>query len=282
MLRDTPPPALINQDDLQHAVEEGCDIIMDAATQCNTPQIDVEWNEAKPRWARILDYNDPKVIWRSLNWRGTFDNKVENQPPESMFKEHFEKLLTHDETGVPIAPSDFDSSPYIPLLDDPFEYSEIDSAISSLNKNKSYTGICPGILKVLPMSWVLFLLTLFNTVFIQCFYAVKLCYNKLFVLFKSGNRFLCDNYRGISIMDSLAKIYDILILNRLSIWLNIDKCQAGAQKGRSCLEQICTLRMLCDYAVCKKLKLYILFIDYSNYWCAPGIPFKLSIIHCIY
>ena len=100
--------------------------------------------------------------------------------------------------------------------------------------------------------------------FIQCFYPVKWCYNKLFVLFKSGNRFLCDNYRGISIMDSLAKIYDILILNRLSIWLNIDKCQAGAQKGRSCLEQICTLRMLCDYAVCKKLKLYILFIDYSK------------------
>ena len=65
-------------------------------------------------------------------------------------------------------------------------------------------------------------------------------------------------------MDTLAKIYDTLILNRLLLWFNIDKCQAGAQKGRSCLEQIFTLRMLSDFAVYKKQKLYVLFIDYSK------------------
>ena len=65
-------------------------------------------------------------------------------------------------------------------------------------------------------------------------------------------------------MDTLAKVYDILILNRLFLWCNIDKCQAGAQKGRSCLEQIYALRLLSNYAVYKKLKLYILFIDYSK------------------
>ena len=64
-------------------------------------------------------------------------------------------------------------------------------------------------------------------------------------------------------MDTLAKIYDTLILNRLLLWFDFDKCQTGAQKGRSCLEQIFTLRMLSDYAIKKKLKLYILFIDYS-------------------
>ena len=182
-----------------------------------------------------------------------------------MFKDHFEKLLSsNDETGVPITPSDLDSAPYIPLLDDPFTYSELENVIFSLNKNKSYSGICPGILKVFPISWILFLLTVFNIIFTQCFYPTKWCYNKLFVLFKGGNRLLCDNYRGISIMDSLAKVYDSLILNRLLLWINIDKCQAGAQKGRSCLEQIYTLRMLCDYAMCKKLKLYVLFVDYSK------------------
>ena len=90
------------------------------------------------------------------------------------------------------------------------------------------------------------------------------CYNKLFVLFKSGDWLSCDNFCGISIMDTLAKIYDTLILNRLLLWFDFDKCQTGAQKGRSCLEQIFTLRMLSDYAIKKKLKLYILFIDYSK------------------
>ena len=65
-------------------------------------------------------------------------------------------------------------------------------------------------------------------------------------------------------MDSLAKIYDTLIMNRLLLWCSIDKCQAGAQKGRSCLEQIFTLRMLSNFAIYRKQKLYVLFIDYSK------------------
>ena len=65
-------------------------------------------------------------------------------------------------------------------------------------------------------------------------------------------------------MDTLAKVYDSMIMNRILLWFNIDKCQAGAQKGRSCLEQIFTLRMLSSYAVKKNLKLYVLFIDFSK------------------
>ena len=110
----------------------------------------------------------------------------------------------------------------------------------------------------------MFILTLCNLVFTQSYYPLKWCYNKLFVLFKSGDRSICDNYRGISIMDTIAKLYDTMIMNRLLLWCNVDKCQAGAQKGRSCLEQILTLRMLCHYSVSKKSKLYILFIDYSK------------------
>ena len=225
---------------------------------------EMELNMTRPRWAGILDSQDPKSIWKSLNWKGTFDNVEENQPPDNVFKYHFEKLLTHDDSAVLENHIDVETAPYIPVLDDPFVYSEMENAISSLNKNKSYAGICPGILKLLPFSWFMFLLTLFNTVFTQSYYPLAWCYNKLFVLFKSGDRMSCDNYRGISIMDTLAKMYDTLILNRLLLWFNIDKCQAGAQKGRSCLEQIFTLRMLFDYALSKKIKLYVLFIDYSK------------------
>ena len=75
---------------------------------------------------------------------------------------------------------------------------------------------------------------------------------------------LCDNYRGISIMDTLAKVYDMLIMNRLKVWMEIDKCQAGCMEKRGCLEQIFALRMLCDYAIYKKVKLYVLFVDYRK------------------
>ena len=72
------------------------------------------------------------------------------------------------------------------------------------------------------------------------------------------------NNRGITIMDTFAKIFDNMILNRLKLWCDIDNFQAGAQKGRGCTEQIISLTMLCDYAVHKKEKLYVLFIDFSK------------------
>ena len=50
-------------------------------------------------------------------------------------------------------------------------------------------------------------------------------------------------------MDKLEKNYDTLVFNRLLLWYNVDKYPTGAQKGRSFLEQIMLLRMLCDYVL---------------------------------
>lgn len=75
----------------------------------------------------------------------------------------------------------------------------------------------------------------------------------LFVLFKGGEDTLaCGNYRGISIMNTLANLYDYLISDRLKLWANINICQVGAQSGRGCVEQIMTLKLLCDLANYKK------------------------------
>ena len=132
------------------------------------------------------------------------------------------------------------------------------------NLSTSYSGLCPGIIKVLPVSWFLFILSMLNVVFLGVCYPMLWCFSKLVILFKSGDRLSCNNYRGISIMDTLAKMYDTMILNRLKLWYNIDKCQAGAQKQRGCVEQITAVRLLCDYAMYKKKKLYVLFIDFSK------------------
>ena len=86
------------------------------------------------------------------------------------------------------------------------------------------------------MSWLLFFLTVFNVVFTCGSYPVVWCYIRLVVLVKSGNKVLCGNYIGISVMDILAKIYDTLILNWLKLCCNVNKCQAGAQERRGCIE----------------------------------------------
>ena len=65
-------------------------------------------------------------------------------------------------------------------------------------------------------------------------------------------------------MDSLAKIYDRILCKRLELWFKPDREQAGAQKGRSCTEWIVCLRLLMDYALFRKVKLYVAFIDFSK------------------
>ena len=110
----------------------------------------------KPRWERILKTQDLKTIWKSLNWRGTFDNLEGSTPPDNEFKGHFERLLVQETPPSYEVLNKIDTAPHMPILDDPFSYVELDSAISSMKSNKSYSGICPGILKILPITWFMF------------------------------------------------------------------------------------------------------------------------------
>ena len=89
-------------------------------------------------------------------------------------------------------------------------------------------------------------------------------------VFKRGSRALPGNYRAINVINSVAKIYDMILSNRLSRWFTPCREQAGGQTGRGCIEHIVTLRLLMDVARRKKLKLFITFVDFSRaYDCVP-------------
>lgn len=268
-LNSLAPPQVNRTEDVEAVLEAGYSTIMECARRHTVRCSDSThtWDETQPRWKRLLDENDCKTIWKSINWKGEVHYEDMEKPTEHQFQQHFEKLLNplSEQSISSSMPQDDDleNMPYIPILDDPFSATELDNALH-VTKNKSYTGICPAMIKVFDVSWRLFILNVFNVVFTQICYPLLWCYNKLVVLYKSGNRMSCGNYRGITIMDTLAKVYDTMILNRLKLWWSIDKCQAGAQKQRGCVEQITALRLLCDYVMYKKRKLYVLFIDFSK------------------
>ena len=87
--------------------------------------------------------------------------------------------------------------------------------------------------------------------------------SKLVVLFKKGKN-ICSNYRGISINDNIFKIFDCMLYRRLSLWYKPKTELAGAHKGRGCVEQILTIRLLRDYAEKSRQKLFLLFIDFEK------------------
>lgn len=61
---------------------------------------------------------------------------------------------------------------------------------------------------------------------------------KMFIIFKKGGRNNPDNYRGISVTDSIAKLYDIIISEHLYQWFRPCREQAEGQQKLGCLEHI--------------------------------------------
>ena len=66
------------------------------------------------------------------------------------------------------------------------------------------------------------------------------------------------------VINCLAKLYDMILCARLETWFKPYREQAGAQKGRGCVEHIVTLRLITDFAKKKKNKLFVVFVDFTQ------------------
>ena len=85
----------------------------------------------------------------------------------------------------------------------------------------------------------------------------------IITLSKKGNLQLCQNYRTISLICHSSKVMLKVILNRLKPQAEeiIAEEQAGFRAGRSTIEQIFNLRILCEKNLQHQQNLYNVFID---------------------
>ncbi len=218
------------------------------------------------RWERLLGDRDDSRVWKAINWKGEFvaGNKEGSCPSSDEFKAHFEDILNphvsnHDDTEVT-------TDVTIPVLDEQISAVEVQEQMKRMHPDRACgpDGLPPGVFSLLPVQWVLTIATLFNNVFVSGTYPCSWIKAKVFTIFKKGDRNNPHNYRGISILNAMAKLFDMVLCDRLSHWFRPLREQAGAQKGRGCLEQIVTLRLLIDTAKRKKQKLFVMFIDFSK------------------
>jgi exonuclease III len=263
------PPDL-NSMDIDAIAETVNDSLYAAAYTCSTQTGNTQhhtgtaatstnkWNE--------LTQKEPRLLWKAINWNGVIKDTTDERPEDDQFREHFEKLLNPQDTPRNLMVYAQANGMHLPVTDDPVTPHEVIQATKSLKTNKSggVSGVPPGVLKYIPDSWIIFFATLFTILLHNAAYPSIWCYTKLVVLFKKGSRTLCDNYRGISLMESVAKLYDSILNQRLSQWFQPDREQAGSQRGRGCIEHILTLRLLINFARHKRRKLYLLFIDFSK------------------
>ncbi|KAK3849655.1 hypothetical protein Pcinc_043594 [Petrolisthes cinctipes] len=88
----------------------------------------------------------------------------------------------------------------------------------------------------------------------------------IIVIPKKGNLQLCQNYRTISLISHASKVMLRIILDRLKPQAEniIAEEQAGFRKGRSTIEQIFNLRLLCEKHLQHQRELYHVFIDFKK------------------
>ena len=262
-------PIVSNNNDMNTNAKQLSNVLYDIASACR-----IQDNVAgmiytnENRWNRILDENDQAKLWSAINWRGEIHHDYATKdikPSDKAFQNYFETLYNQTNTKV-LDPNEFRNDISIPVLDEIIAPDEVINQINKLKPNKSSgpDGLPPGLFKLLPVEWILNITTLFNNLFLSGLYPESWSSAKLFAIFKKGSKAIPSNYRGINVIDCIAKIYDMVLAGRLSQWFKPCREQAGSQAGRGCVEHIVTLRLFMDIARRKKLKLFVTFVDYSK------------------
>jgi hypothetical protein len=88
------------------------------------------------------------------------------------------------------------------------------------------------------------------------------------VLFKRGDAFEFDNYKGITVRPILAKLFAMILLKRLSEWAEQHglgaRGQIGFRKDYRTTDQLFILRTLIEQNKVKKNLLYCCFVDFKK------------------
>ena len=188
--------------------------------------------------------------------------------------EHFKQLLNNDLTNV-----DLDSSflqtirinPGCDELNNQITQQEIIQSVKTFKSNKSPgpDGICMEMYKNTLNDILPFLHKLFNDTFDTSSFPDDWSGSIITPLHKKGSVSNPDNYRGISLIDSICKIFMHILSSRLSNCCEhyhvIDESQAGFRKGYSTVDNIFILTSLIQKYLSKKRdRFFCIFIDFKK------------------
>ena len=149
----------------------------------------------------------------------------------------------------------------------PITDNEIHDIIISLDSNKS-SDISLKLLKALCNSFCPILLYLFNSCMLSGTFPDELKIARVIPLFKSGNRNLMSNYRPISILPTLSKIFEKLIHTRIYHFLDENQVlynyQFGFRKAHSTVHAVQTAIHSVTKALDTTYQCMGIFIDFSK------------------
>ena len=184
--------------------------------------------------------------------------------------EHFSNVLNRPSNINDEAISNLPQVPTNEEMDRPPDIDEVSKAAEQLSCGKApgKDGIPAEIYKFGGQTLLLNLTNLFNLIWSREKLPQELKDASIIHLYKrKGNRHVCDNHRGISLLSIAGKILARVLLNRLNRHLEdglLPESQCGFRSGRGTVDMIFAARQLQEKAIEQHVELYTTFVDLTK------------------
>lgn len=213
----------------------------------------------------------PRKFWKYLN-KFKNRNNITNELDMQRFVTHFSDN-SNNTNGHLFSSSNDDirtDTLNIELLDTAITVQEVQKTISKLKRYKS-SDIDNNVadffidanLFISP-----YLCLIFNNIFNSGVYPEAWTKGVIVPIHKKGDKSNPSNYRGITLINVMGKIFSLLLRNRLNKWCEtehiLNESQFGFRDNRSTTDAIFLLHTTIQKILSKKSKLYCIFIDYQR------------------
>lgn len=217
-----------------------------------------------------LKNRDPKAYRKLIDSATTSPKRREGDITLSSFLEHFKKLGESPPSENNFDPRVIQHSISEDLNSD-FTFDEIKKVIKKLKNNKAsgIDNISNEFLKNCPDTVVIVIVDIFNLVLKTGIIPTDWTIGIIQPIFKNkGSINNPDNYRGITLLSCIGKLFTACIYHRLSLFFDnrvvLGEEQAGFRSGYSTNDHSFVLNFIIDFYKQLGIPLYCAFIDYKK------------------
>ena len=196
--------------------------------------------------------------------------------------EHFSELL-NEPTNVDASLIDnIEQLQIDDSLDLAITEEELDTALKStkLGKSPGLDGVLPEVLVHGGNTLKAFLFAIISMFWVTENIPSEVRDPNITILFKKGDRSQCGNYRGISLLSVVGKVFADILLQKLKRIADkvYPQSQSGYRENRSTIDGIFTLRQLMEKTKEQRQNLYMVFVDFTKAFDTVNREFLFKIL----